>query len=171
MRPRRRRVLVRGVGVVGALAQLLVGLMGIVIFPAALVSVITAVAATRLVGRDLEAASMRFGVALLASGVGVVFGFASGAVPMIAAAVLSSCCLGLAWAGVQQLAREQRAAFGIRHRDWTRRDTELRNRRDTLRDHHLAGPPAGGGVNAATDGRRDDVGEAEDPAPWWEELG
>ncbi len=122
MSPRRRRVLIRGAGVVGALAQLLVGLMVIVIFPAAFVSAFTGVAAVRLVHRDLEAASMRFGVALLASGVGVLFGFVSGALPALAAAVLSTACFAFAWRAVQQLASEYRAAFGIKHRDWARRE-------------------------------------------------
>lgn len=160
----RRRVLIRGVGVVGALAQLLVGLMGIVIFPAALVAVITAVAAVRLVRRDLEAASMRFGVALLASGVGVVFGLASGAVPMIAAALLSTACFAFAWRGVQQLASEHRAAFGIKHRDWTRRDIELHNRRAALRDGRAGDPPA-------PERPADDTAAPEAPDPWWEDLG
>lgn len=164
MSPRRRRVLIRGAGVVGALAQLLVGLMVIVIFPAAFVSAFTGVAAVRLVRRDLEAASMRFGVALLASGVGVLFGFVSGALPALAAAVLSTACFAFAWRGVQQLASQQRAAFGVKHRDWARRDTELHERRDALRDQRAADPPAPTGPS-------DEAAAPEDPDPWWEDLG
>lgn len=163
MSPSRRRSLVRAAGVVGATTQLLVGLMGIVIFPAAFVSVITAVAGTRLVGRDLEAASMRFGIALLASGVGVVFGLASGALPMIGAAAVSTGCLALAWTGVQRLASEHRAAFGIKHRDWERRDTELHARRDALRNGRADGPS---GAERPTD----DVATPDAADPWWEDL-
>lgn len=161
---RRRRVLIRGTGVVGAMAQLLVGLMVIVIFPAVFVSAFTGVAAVRLVRRDLEAASMRFGVALLASGVGVVFGFVSGALPALAAAVLSAACFAFAWRGVQQLASEQRAAFGIKHRDWTRRDTALHERRDALRDGRADAPPA-------PERPADDVAAPEATDRWWEDLG
>lgn len=163
MSPQRRRVLIRGAGVAGATTQLLVGLMGIVIFPAAFVSAITGVAGVRLVRRDLEAASMRFGVALLASGVGVVFGFASGALPMIAAAVLSTSCFGFAWRGVQELASQHRAAFGIRHRDWARRDTKLQERRDALRNGSPGGP-------SGPDGGADGTAAPDDPGAWWADL-
>lgn len=163
MSPQRRRVLIRGAGVAGATTQLLVGLMVIVIFPAAFVSAITGVAGVRLVRRDLEAASMRFGVALLASGVGVLFGFLSGAWPALVAAVLSTGCFALAWSGVQQLASGHRAAFGIRHRDWTRRDTKLQERRDALRNGHADGP-------SAPDGGSDWTAVPDDPDAWWADL-
>lgn len=164
MSPSRRRVLIRAAGVVGALAQLLVGLMVIVIFPAAFVSAFTGVAAVRLVRRDLEAASMRFGVALLASGVGVVFGFVSGALAALAAAALSTACFAFAWKSVQRLASEHRAAFGIKHRDWARRDTELHERRDALRNGRADDP-------SGPERRADDVAAPDAADPWWEDLG
>lgn len=163
MSPRRRRAVVRAAGIVGATAQLLVGLMVIVIFPAAFVSAVTGVAGVRLVRRDLEAASMRFGVALLASGVGIVSGFVSGALPALAAAVLSTACFAFAWRDVQRLASQHRAAFGIRHRDWTRRDTELHERRDALRNGHAGGP-------SVPDGGSDRTAASDDPDAWWEHL-
>ncbi len=128
MRPRRRRGLVRTAGVMGVVTQALVGLMSIVIFPAALVSLLAGAAGVRLVGRDREASSMRFGVALLASLVGLVFGFASG--PMLATATVSTGSYAAAWVLVQRLERESRTAFGIKHRAWERRQAELAERRD-----------------------------------------
>ncbi len=184
MSARRGGALVRGLGALGVVSQLLVGLMGIFIFPAAFVSAAAGVAAIRVVARDLEDASMRFGVALLASLVGLVAGLASGAVPMaLAGAVSTGCFLG-AWRGVQQLALERRAAFGIRHRDWSRRDARAQQRRDALRDgRHPAASPDPTGTDIGTDANATETGGDgidEDGAgaggsradeQWWQDLG
>lgn len=165
MNRQRRRVLVRVLGTVGVVTQFLVGLMGIIIFPAAFVSFFGGIAGIRLVGRDLEAASMRLGVALLASLVGLLFGMVA-ALPMAVAAAVSSGCFGGAWWLVQQLGSEDRAAFGIKHRDWEHRNTAAHVRREELRNR-LPGTAPGAGST----GDDDATGEpAADDVAWWEEL-
>lgn len=174
MSRRRRRVLARVAGAVGVVTQVLVGLMGIVIFPAAFVSFLAGGAGVRLVGRDLEAASMRFGVALLASGVGLAAGVASGVRAMSVTALVSTAAFGVAWSLVQHLDREGRAAFGIRHRDWERRNIELHERRERLVDgggdvEEPAHERASHGAAAVEPGASGEPG-AVDGEDWWADL-
>lgn len=135
MTRRRRRRLVRLLAVVGVLTQLLVGLMNIGLFPAAFVSAFAGVAGVRLVTRELDDAVLRLGVALVASSVGLVFGVVAGAV-MAATALLSTGCFVLSWVMAQELQRQRRAEFSVRHGDWSRRQEELHRRRDAALLRH-----------------------------------
>ena len=100
----------------------------------------------------------------------------SGVLLVVVTAIVSTASFGVALAIVRGLEREARTAFGIRHRDWERRNATLHRRRDQLVDRPV--PPSGSVPSAAPGAQTPQTPQtrpAPDPAgsdeaAWWRDL-
>lgn len=172
--PDRDQTVVGVAALVGAGTQALAGLLTILLAPAALVAAITAVAGVSQVRRDLDAAALRFGVALLASLVVALFSLVWGVRPLIGLAVVSSGAFAFALLRTRRLATEAHDQWGLQHRARARRQAELRRRRDA--QVVPPAPPAAGPTRQAPPTSPADAlpapGEpvVEDDTAWWDDL-
>lgn len=115
-----------GAALIGAATQLLAGLMNIGSFPAAFVGAVGAVTGARALHRDLDGAALRFGVAVVAACVSLVFGLLSRVPVYAVTVVLSASVLGWALVRTRRLAEESHASWSLAHRVRERELTELR---------------------------------------------
>lgn len=115
-------------------ALLLTGL-NLLFLPAAIVALVVAVAGLRQVPNDLEAASLRLGAAVIASGIVAVGGVVTGAGIVAApAGVLSLVAFLVSWQLCERLRVDRRRAWGVRQGLTMQRDRELSERQRALQD-------------------------------------
>lgn len=124
---------VRGAAVTGCLGLVATG-VNVLLMPAAIVGLLAGISGVRRAGDDLDAASLRLGVALLTS-ILLAFGaLMSGSGVLGATGVATVAMFVPAWRGCEQLRRSRRAEWGIRQRQFLDRQAQLHQRRDALRN-------------------------------------
>jgi hypothetical protein len=131
----------RPVGVGGVRVAAVAGCLGLVatgvnvlLMPAAIVGLLAGVSGVRRAGDDLDAASLRLGVALLISVLLSLFTLMSGSGVLAATGVVTVAMFTLAWRGCEQLRRARRADWGVRQREILDRQAQLHQRREALRN-------------------------------------
>lgn len=124
---------VRAAAVAGCLGLVATG-VNVLLMPAAIVGLLAGISGVRRAGDDLDAASLRLGVALLTS-VLLAFGaLMSGSGVLAATDAATVAMFALAWRSCEQLRRSLRAEWGVKQREVRDRQAQLHRRRDTLRN-------------------------------------
>lgn len=102
--------------------------------PAAIVGVLAGSVGLLRPGYDLDASSLRLGVALIVSVVSLFANAATGDVVLAGSGVVATVALGTAWESCQRLRRDRRMAWGARQRVVLERSAQLQQRHAALRD-------------------------------------
>lgn len=108
--------------------------VNVLLMPAAIVGLLAGISGVRRAGDDLDATSLRLGVALLTSILLAVGALMSGSGVLGATGVATVAMFALAWRSCEQLRRSRRAEWGVRQRQFLDRQSQLHQRRDALRN-------------------------------------
>lgn len=141
---------IRLAALTGVVFVLLAGFATIVLFPAAAVAAATGVAAIRLVNKDGDAAVLRLGVAVIASGVVAVFTLVSAQLVLGLLGVGSAVAFAVSWRWMSRLRDERRRTWAVDHKERWQRLQQLHARKEAV-----PGPPEE---------------PTSDDRAWWEDL-